>query len=755
MMRNKSKSLPALKLTHFSLKKTARLLLYRGIFFALLVITACSSALPLPATSTAAADTPTALLPTAAQRTTPAPDPQITARAWLDSWAKDDYDTMYGLLTRVSRDALTIEKFSARYNDFANAITLQKLESEVLQALVLSTRSAQVAYRVTYKTAMVGDLKRDLLMNLSMEDNSWKVQWDDALIMPELKGGNRLSLDVKVPARGDIYDRNGNPIAARTEVMALGIIPSEIDSASEKTLLNELSNLTGKPAAWIKALYSKAYPDYYIPVGEATAQAVQERLNVLSTLSGLRMTSYTGRFYYDGGIGPHAVGYVQAIPKESLNEYLRKGYRIDEKVGASGLEKWGQQYLAGQRGASLVLTDANGVAISKLAQVDALPAQSITTTLDKNLQLTAQKAIESFRGAIVVLERDTGRVLAMASSPGFDPNAFEPNNENSSLLISAMLKNPNQPLINRASQTTYPLGSIFKTITMTAALESGLYTAQTTYDCQYTFTETGQTLYDWTYEHNVPPSGLLTLPEGLMRSCNTYFYHIGLDLYRQKGEKWVADIARGFGLGSAAGNGQVAENNGNIPNATNQDDAVQMAMGQGGILATPLQVAAFMAAIGNGGTLYRPQIVEKIAGPDGKSTLSFKPEVKGKLPISAANLRILQDAMRSVVENRRGTGWYYMSGLTIPVSAKTGTATNPFGNSHAWFAGYTSANQADKPDLAIAVLCENAGEGSEIALPMFRRMVETYFYGRPLSLYWWESTFWVTKTPLPTATPKP
>ena len=118
-----------------------------------------------------------------------------------------------------------------------------------------------------------------------------------------------------------------------------------------------------------------------------------------------------------------------------------------------------------------------------------------------------------------------------------------------------------------------------------------------------------------------------------------------------------------------------------------------------------------MSAIGNNGTLYRPQLVEKIVTPDGAATVTFKPEVKGKLPISNTNLRVLQDAMRSVVENKRGTGYYFMTGLSVPVSAKTGTATNPFGNSHAWFAGYTSANNPEKPDLAIAVLCENCRRG--------------------------------------------
>jgi len=736
-----------------STQKSFRLLLWVVLIF----LTACNAATAQPTLSpTVALATATTTWPTPVEHKTSVPDAQSVTQAWLSAWAKDDYNNMYAMLTQVSRDALTSAKFIDRYSKVAISLTLQTLESEILQTLVLSPLSAQVAYRVNFKTAMLGEFTRDITMNLRLENGTWKVQWDDALIMPELRGGNRLSLDIKVPARGDIFDRAGLPIAARTEAVAIGLMPGNIEDAREKSMLNELAALTGKPSAWIKALYSKAGANWYIPVGEAPRQAVQERLSALQSYgNAIQLNYYTSRYYYDGGVAPHAIGYVQSIPKEELNDYLRKGYSLDEKVGRSGLEKWGQDYLAGQRGASLYLTDPNGVLISKLVQVDAKPAQSIYTTLDKNLQLVAQKAIEGFRGAIVVLERDTGRVLSTVSAPGFDPNAFEPTNNNSGPLVTALSNNTNQPLINRAAQTSYPMGSIFKTVTMSAALESGLYTADTTYDCQYTFKESGPVLYDWTYEKGVKPSGVLTLPEGLMRSCNTYFYHIGLDLFRKQGEKAVTDMARGYGLGNPTGIGQVAENPGNMPYPASADEAVQMAIGQGQILASPLQAAVGMAAIGNGGTVYRPQLVEKIVAPDGVASYTFKPEAKGKAPISNANLKILQDAMRRVVADPRGTGNYYMTGLGVPVYGKTGTASNAGGNSHAWFAGYTNNNQPDKPDLAIAVLCENAGEGSEIALPIFRRVVETYFFGRPLALYWWETTYYVTKTPAPASTPKP
>jgi penicillin-binding protein 2 len=377
--------------------------------------------------------------------------------------------------------------------------------------------------------------------------------------------------------------------------------------------------------------------------------------------------------------------------------------------------------------------------------------------MDKELQTKAQQAIEGFLGAIVVLERDTGRILAMASSPGFDPNLFEPTNFNRSYLIGDLFDPDTIPLLNRATQGQYPLGSVFKIITMAAAMESGVYTEETIYDCGHTFTELqGLTLYDWTYEKELPASGPLTLPEGLMRSCNTYFYHIGLDLYNQGLTTAVSDMARGFGLGNPTGLEQVAEEEGQVPDPENGIDATNLAIGQGALQVTPIQVAAFTAAIGNGGTLYQPQVVESISPPDGEPIYTFTPETNGTLPISPHTLQTIQDAMVTVVEDRRGTARHIFPNFEIPIAGKTGTAQDPPRDPHSWFVGYTFAELEDKPDIAAVVLIENIGEGSEWAAPMFKGIVQLYFFDQR-SLFPWESSLGVWRKPTPeeTETPTP
>ena len=698
------------------------------------------------------------LLPTPKVSVTTAPKADSVAQGYLTAWEKEDYAAMYALLSASSKTAHTEVDFTVIYQDVSINLTLKTLIADIKHETT-NPSTAVIDYQVTYQTNMFGEIKRDLQMNLVLEDAGWKIQWDNGLILPELKGGNKLALDLRVPKRGNILDRKGEPIVAQSEAYALGIISGQIGEGQEGQLLYQLSQLTGKPLQAIRASYENAGSDWYIAVGEASADEVNARWNILTSLTGLVMTKYSSRYYYDGGVAPQAVGYALGISPEQLMEYKRKGYLGDEKVGQAGLEKYAEESLAGKSAASLYIVDVNGQILNRLNQSDPRPPQNITTTIDKELQLSSQQAIASFRGAIAVMEVNTGRILAMVSSPGIDPNLFDPANRNNEVLNN-LLNDGQQRLINRAAQSSYPLGSIFKIITMSAALESNLYTPNSTYFCDSYFKELpGEPLADWTVAKKYPPSGNLTLTQGLMRSCNPWFLHIGLDLFRQKGAKYISDLARGFGLGSVTGIEQVSEDPGSIPDPKTDGDSLQLAYGQGETLVTPLQVVRFIAAIGNGGTMYRPQIIESMTTSTGVTTFAFSPEKTGILPVKVETLTAVQDAMRLVVKDKRGTAYIPLEGLNIPIFGKTGTATTSTDKPHAWFAGYTYTGRTDKPDIAVVVFAENAGEGSEIAAPIFRRVIENYYFGKAIKLYPWESAFNVTRTPTlqytltPTETP--
>jgi cell division protein FtsI/penicillin-binding protein 2 len=741
------------------------------IALALILVGCSQSSLPTPTSSVAVPSTPT--LPQPAVETTLVPDPRQTAQIYLDHWKAEEYSAMYAMLTSVSQDAISEDAFTTRYKNVANEAALSSWDYEILSSLK-NPASGQVGYRVILHSILVGDIERDTLMNLSLEGDGWRIQWDESLILPELRGGNRLWMDYRIPSRGNIYSSDGHALVAQADAVAIGLDTSAVDPNQEDALLGEIYRLTGVHPETLSGMIEAWRPyGYYLPVADISVEALAPREAVLAGYLGVILQPFRTRYYFDDGISPHVLGYMSLIQPDEVDYYKRLGYQIDERVGRDGLEYYAEKSLAGVRGGVLYVVDANRNIITQLASKDPQPAQAVYTTLDYDLQLGLQRSnalSAGMQGAIVVLERDTGRVLAMLSSPGFNPNLFEPENYNYSYQINDLYTS-STPLLNRATQGLYPLGSVFKIVTMSAALESGLYTKDSEYDCGYFFTELpGMQPHDWTYDHylqdgKTQPSGRLTLPEGLMRSCNPFFWHIGLDFYQRGMYTAISNMARGFGLGSSTGI-EIGDAAGNIPDPTSEVDAINLAIAQGNTLITPLQVADFIAAVGNGGTLYKPSVIDQIVPVDGDPTYVFTPTVRGELPVTAENLSIVQDAMVNVVMNPRGTAYRtssfgvnsFVTSTGIPVAAKTGTAESGYGDPHAWFAGYTFAGRENRPDIAVAVLVENGGEGSVVAEPIFRRVLEIYFLGSPQMRYPWESQVGVVATPTPevteTATPQ-
>ncbi len=727
------------------------------IFLLLLSLVACSSP-ALPA-ETVVPSSATATLPAPAVHVTPAPDVETALTNFMSSWQAEAYEAMYAAISSENRSALSEDDFRKRYLDTAAALTL-KFETGI-DFTILSTLtnpdSAQAKVQVSYNTNLFGTLSREFEISLIRESGGWAVVWDEGLILPDLRGGNTLEIVRDLPSRGSIYANDESPMVAQEDVVALGFTPGNLDQDLISLFFSTMARLTIYQTDEIVELYNEALPYDYVPLGEVPESEVEKNMSALSALSGVYLNYYSSRFYYEGGLAPQTVGHLTYISEEDLNRYLRLGYAPNERFGSTGLEYAFEDVLSGERGAALYLKDPNGQIISKLAEKTSLPAQSLYTTIDPTLQYLLQQSLGDYRGAIVAMEVDTGRLLAVVSNPQFDPNLFDINNDN---IIYA--DNPyfvaDDPVFNRAMSGQYPLGSVFKIITMAAALETGVFTESSEIYCGHSIEVCGNELFDWTYEKEKPPSGDLTLPEGLMRSCNPWFYYIGETLVFEGYPNAIADMARSFGLGRPTGV-EVPEEPGNIPAQTATCELnAQLAIGQGEMTVTPLQVAAFIAAIGNGGTLFRPTLIDQIVpAGGGDPSYVFEPEAVGTLPISDKNLQIIQEAMRSVVSNGRGTAHTQLATMPYRTYGKTGTAQNPFGDSHAWFAGYTSVGNPNRPDIAVVVILENAGEGSEMAAPVFRRVVSLYFsdytdYGW---VFDWEAYPYVvaSDTPVPTDTP--
>jgi penicillin-binding protein 2 len=688
------------------------------------------------------------------------PSPEGVARAFLDGWQSADYPKMYSMLAAAGRDALPQEDFVSFYKDVRLQTTWRSLDYAILSVDMTPTE-AKVEFEVTLHTIHLGDIAKQTRMLLEYQQDAWMVAWDGATVLPDLENGNKLVLHREIPARGNIYDREGLPLAVEAEVVELGVIPGEI--TDEEAVLARLSAALRIPRELIRLKISESMPDEFVPIGEAGAEDITGDYESLATLGGVYVNTSTRRYYYGSGVGSTVVGYTSKISVERLADYQARGYSGGETVGATGLEKSAEPELAGGQGGTLMVTAPDGTPLYILAKADPEPALDLHTTLERDLQAQIERTVLGpYNGAVVVLNRNTGEVLAMVSGKRYDSNLFTPGSFNGGYLVPEILNDPDGPLNNRATNGSYPLGSVFKIITMAAGLESGLFTPASVYDDAtgiYVGAD-GVERTDWVIEKEMLPHGKITLEQCLVQSCNPCFWNVGETLY-QRDPYRVAEMANGFGLGSATGIPGLDEFAGLVPGpggtAWNVSHALDQAVGQGSLLVTPLQVADFVAAVGNGGTLYRPQVILSIGPPEGEAVFSLSPAVRGLLPLNPENLEAIRRAMRGVIYDPKGTARARFAGISgsVKIAGKTGTAQSGGEDPHSWFVAYTYNEGASKPDLAVAVIAEYAGEGSVYAARMVRRVFEIYFFGRPSMPYPWESEYGIRATNTPEAGEEP
>jgi penicillin-binding protein 2 len=678
--------------------------------------------------------------------TPPPVTPDGVAQAFLLAWEAGDYAGMYSHLSPNSQAEYPLDTFTAIYTNAASTMTLVTLDTEPLSLLEQGT-SAQVHFHVDYQTVAVGEISRDMDMLLVYGGGRWGIAWSPALILEELANGNTLSLEGETPARANIYDRNGQwMVSADATVLTISVVPAELpdDEETIQDMLELLGRVLRRTPEQVRQNYEGLPEDWYIALGDADNEIVQENWTQLSRYSGLYYQEKSGRRYYNV-LAPHVLGYTGFIPEDDLAYWQDEGYRGDEIVGLMGLERSEETVLAGRRGGRLMVWTPSGEFFSEIASLDPIPSQSVYTTLDRDLQTIVQNAIEeaytysqptwaptSPGAAVVVMDVHTGEVLAMASYPLFDPNVMTPFNNHPDFqgYSERMAADPRSPFLNRATQGQYPPGSVFKIISMSAALGEGLYQPDTTYTCTGEWNELGEPLPCWLPEGH----GTITLADALAYSCDTYFYGVGLRTGMEDFDM-IPRYAREFMLGQETGI-QIAEEPGLIPDpdwlyqqrGTNWTlfDSVNTAIGQGDVLVTPLQIAMMMSAVANGGTIYRPQLVNHIGLIGEEPSWTFEPEVLGQLPVSEENLAVIQESLRRVATDPSGTAEWRLGSMQIAAAGKTGTAQAPgeMAYPHAWFAGYFPA---DDPEIAVVVLIENGGQGSGVAAPIFRRIIEEYY----------------------------
>ncbi|MFQ6014646.1 MAG: penicillin-binding protein 2 [Anaerolineae bacterium] len=659
--------------------------------------------LPLP--------TPT---PTITPTPTPPPPPDSIALAFLKAWEVGDYAAMYHLTSSQTKATISEEQFIKRYQDISAEATITSLSIEIT-SIVHAFNKAYVGFNLTLETMLLGQVQVKNNLPLSLQEDSWWIDWSPLLIFPELRGDNFVHMFRHIPVRANIYDRNGQPLAVMETVVTVGVVPGQIED--ETRLLEELSAILEMDGEAIKAKYVQAgRPDWFMPIKDIPLEVSQANAGRLAHLPGVAIRQKGVRHYPNGPLAAHLIGYLGTIDAEELAQLSSEGYQEEDMLGKVGLEKWGEQYLSGRIGGALTILTPDGQIAAIVKDQPESPGRDIYTTLDLNLQRAVEAALGQQVGAVVVLDPRNGEILALASYPSYDPNTLTTGLTAEEL--QNLLSQPGQPLLNRATHGALPTGSVFKIVTMAAGLEKGGYAPQSGFSCAGVWYGLGEDtpLYDWTDHGNI------NLVQGLVQSCNVTFYTVGKTLH-ELDATILPDFARQFGLGVSTGAVGLEDASGLVPDPLYTGDAVNLAIGQGELKATPLQVANLLAAVGNGGTLYRPRLVSRIAAAGDQPEEIIGPEVIRVLPLSEGTLEAIRSGLEGVTSTAPGTAYRTFKGFGVPVAGKTGTAQNP-GESHAWFAAYAPAHD---PRIALAVVIEHGGEGSKVAAPIARQILENFF----------------------------
>ena len=658
------------------------------------------------------------------------------ANQWIDRWNAGDYSEMYDLTSGTVRRAISRDDFIARYQGIVQRAQLSAVQARLLGD-VGDARSVPI--EVAFTSNIVGSFTVHNVIPLAHEADGWHVAWTPSAILSELGTDGCVDVDLLPAGRGKILDRHGEPLAYDGVVERVGIVPGQIPDEDEERVLQELSELTGMSVATIKRLYADADPSWFIPLKDFPSEEGDRLLDVISRLPGASVKSETARIYPLGERAAHITGYVSVPTAEQLeaDPSLIPG----QPIGQSGIEAGADEILAGVPGGRLIIVHCESRAErTEIASRDPVPPRDVVLTIDRDFQSQVFDALQAqgrLQGAAVVLDPRTGALLALASIPSYDPNGFvlgfAPRDQ-------ASLKSEAQrPLLSRAAEGAYPTGSAFKPITFAAAMEGLGYTPETVLECPSTFKLDGasQVWEDWTVAYGLGPQGPLTLHQALVNSCNTIFYAMGRDL-DQMDPTYLPGMAKAFGLGAATDIPYLPEAAGVVPDpdwklenfgdywATG--DAVNLAIGQGFLQVTPLQLATAYAAIGNGGELLQPFVVAELVGSDGQSQLVGQRTVRSRLPLSAATISALQAALRGQTSDPNGAGSYRVFGdMDWPIAGKTGTAQRNdtlSAKPHSWFAAF--GPYGAEAEIASAVMFESAGEGVTFAAPATRRIYDVW-----------------------------
>lgn len=542
-----------------------------------------------------------------------------------------------------------------------------------------------------------------------------------------LADGNRIRIVPSMAPRGTFYDRNGELLVTNRPGFSVSLLP--LTAPISDDVIARLSDLLKVPTDEIKTKI--AGHSGFNPIRiktDVTPDIVSIIEEQKSQYPGVVIEVTPIRDYILKQEGAHTFGYVSEINDTELEKMKDEGYKSGDIIGKFGIEKIYDKELRGENGGQQVEVDVSGKPVQILGRKEPVPGDDLELTIDIKLQQAAEKAVDeqltqigAHAAAAVVMNPQTGEILAMVSRPAFDPNLFA--HGISSKDWNQLNNNPYHPMDNKTITGEYPPGSTFKIVTGTAALTEGVVTPD-------------EQIFDSGHHWIISKGnadgealGWLNFRSALAHSDNVYFYEMGNRLGIDRLEKY----ARMFGLGAKTGIDLPYEASGLVANRRykekNFDDGewylsetFDAAIGQGFNLVTPLQAAMVMGEIAADGKRYKPHVVNRIIAPDGSVVKDFQPELLSQLDVPEEDIKLVQDGLHDVT--KYGTAASSFRGFTVDIAGKTGTAENSQGRDHGWFVAY---GPFDNPNVVVAVIVENGGYGSQSAVPIGRKILEAAF----------------------------
>ncbi len=570
----------------------------------------------------------------------------------------------------------------------------------------------------------------------------WSMQvlsGDDYVAMAENNRVREISTDAP---RGRILDRNGVELVSNRATLAVSV---QSAAADDEDLLYRLSTVLDMPVEEIRERVSSKREEALrarVVAIDASEQVVAYLAEHESEFPGVEIQVIPVRDYPSGTIAAHVLGYTGEVSEEQLKQDEFEGYALGDIVGKTGAEVQFESVLQGDKGYRRIEVDATGAPKGIIEEVDPIPGSDIILTIDAEVQKVAEEAlvqaladahaddfVDARAAAAVAVDVKTGEVLAMASYPTYDPNLFLGGISNADW-ESLTAKGSEYPLNNRALMALYPPASTFKAFTGLAGLHYGVTTEWKQYYCPGKWTEMGEKWPKWCWLHSGHKT--MTFHSGVVESCDTVFYEIGYEFYKQGDEK-LQKYARQWGYGTKTGIDLPGEVEGRVPDAAwktefNQNypeyqmwlpgDTVNIAIGQGDLLATPLQVASAYAGIANGGLVMRPHVLKQVLDSKGEVVASTEAEAAFNPEVTAAELDVMRRCLVDVIEE--GTGESAFRGFDASVAGKTGTAQVAGKDDYAWFTAFAPAGD---PRYAVAVVIEQGGHGGSVAGPAGREIL--------------------------------